>query len=48
VASIDNDIADLLSRGDIYEALQFPRSAGLAVQQLEVDEDLRRIPRLEV
>jgi hypothetical protein len=48
VASIDNDIADLLSRGDIYEALQFPRSAGLAVQQLQVDEDLRRIPRLEV
>ena len=45
VASIDNDIADLLSRGDIYDALRFARTAGLAVQELAVDPELRRIER---
>ena len=29
VASIDNDIADLLSRGDVNDALRFPVTAGL-------------------
>ena len=45
VASIDNDIADLLSRGDIWDALRFARDAGLAVQELAVDPELRRIER---
>ena len=45
VASIDNDIADLLSRGDIWEALRFPRAAGLHVQELLVEPELRRIER---
>jgi hypothetical protein len=45
VASIDNDIADLLSRGDIYEALRFPRSTGMAVLELSVDPALRAIPQ---
>ena len=37
VASVDNDVADLLSRGDVSGALRFPRSAGLAVIRLEAD-----------
>ena len=41
VASIDNDIADLLSRGDIYEALRFPRTANMRVLQLDVEPSLR-------
>ena len=45
VASIDNDIADLLSRGDIYEALRFPRAVpGMSIVRLEVDPSLRRFP----
>ena len=39
VASVDNDVADLLSRGDIEGALRFPRSAELRVLRLEVDAD---------
>ena len=37
VASIDNDIADLLSRGDVGEALRFPRSANVRAVELQVD-----------
>ena len=46
VASVDNDIADLLSRGDVYEALRFPRAAELKVLRLEVDPARRRIPQV--
>ena len=41
VASVDNDVADLLSRGDIAEALRFPTDCGLAVQRLDVDPAVR-------
>ena len=40
VTSIDNDVADMLSRGDIEGALRFPRAAGLAVLRLDVDVDM--------
>ena len=39
VASIDNDIADDLSRGAIKEALRFPRMAGMKMERVEVAED---------
>lgn len=38
VASVDNDVADLLSRGDIEEALRFPRSLGLEVLRLHIPD----------
>ena len=44
VASIDNDIADLLSRGDLDEALRFPRAVGMVPRQLPVEPALRAIP----
>ena len=34
VTSIDNDVADMLSRGDVEEALRFPQSAGLPVARI--------------
>ena len=37
VASTDNDVADLLSRGDVAAALRFPRSAGLEILRLRAD-----------
>jgi hypothetical protein len=46
VASIDNDIADLLSRGDIYEALRFPRTANMRVLRLDVEPSLREFAGL--
>ena len=36
VASIFNDIADLLSRGEVEEALRFARDAGVPVRELAV------------
>ena len=36
VASVDNDIADLLSRGDVEEAPRFARDAGLEQKELEL------------
>ena len=36
VASADNDVADLLSRNDIEEALRFPRDASLPVRRIDV------------
>ena len=46
VASEENDIADLLSRGSIEAALQFPLSAGLKCVELEVPPSLRAFPSL--
>ena len=46
VASADNDVADLISRGDLEEALRFPRDEGLPSVRLEVtaaDRDTSRI-----
>ena len=37
VTSVDNDVADMLSRGDIEGALRFPRAARLAIVRLEAD-----------
>ena len=36
VASVDNDVADLLSRGAVEEALRFPRACSLPMLQLDV------------
>ena len=47
VASIFNDVADLLSRGDIKEALRHPREAGLKVIRLKVDADVRQLDGVE-
>ena len=41
VASVDNDVADLLSRGRVEEALRFPSSAGLPIVQLHLSPALR-------
>ena len=46
VASIDNDVADLISRGDITEALRFPRQCGLRIVKCEVDASYRPLPAL--
>ena len=43
VASIDNDVADLLSRGDIEEALRFPREAGLKILKLDFSPEERSL-----
>jgi hypothetical protein len=41
VASIDNDVADLLSRGDVDEALRFVAAAGIPAQRLTVPPEVR-------
>ena len=41
VASVDNDVADLLSRGDIEEALRFPRYYNLETVQLSITASIR-------
>ena len=41
VASVFNDVADLLSRGDVDEALRFPREAGLECVRLQVPHATR-------
>ena len=41
VASVSNDIADLLSRGDVEQALAIPRSCGLRVVRVPVDRNGR-------
>ena len=41
VASVDNDVADLLSRGDIEEALRFPRYYNLETVQLSIPTSIR-------
>ena len=48
VPSVFNDIADLLSRGDVEDALRFPRDAGMRVVRVPVLpawRDLSGIPR---
>ena len=44
VASVDNDVADLISRGAVQEALRIPQEEGLAIVRLEVPAALRAIP----
>jgi DNA-binding ferritin-like protein len=46
VTSVDNDVADLISRGDIAEALRFPRDCELACIQLPVPSQYRELPQL--
>jgi hypothetical protein len=46
VASEENDIADLLSRGRIDDALRFPLAAGLSCERLEISPVLRKFPSL--
>ena len=44
VASIDNDVADLISRGRVQEALRFAREAGLACEECQVPSAYRALP----
>ena len=46
VASIDNDVADLLSRGDVDEALRFPSTSGLKIKKLNIPPELRDMSEL--
>ena len=41
VASIHNDVADLISRGKVKEALRFPESHGITVRKLLLSESQR-------
>ena len=47
VASIDNDVADLLSRGSIEEALRFPKEAKLPILRLEIPKSVRSTANLK-
>ena len=47
ITSIDNDVADALSRADIEEALRFPRDCGLQCVELELKAQYRAIPSLQ-
>ena len=38
VTSVDNDVADLLSRGAVQEALRFPKDCGIECIQLDVSK----------
>ena len=44
VTSVDNDVADLLSRGDIKEALRFPQDCDMSCVELEVQSAYRDLP----
>ena len=46
VASVDNDVADALSRMDTAEALRFPSDCGLKVVKLDVPPKYRSFPAL--
>jgi hypothetical protein len=46
IASVDNDVADALSRMDTSEALRFPSDCDLKVVQLEVPARYRAFPTL--
>ena len=46
VASVFNDVADLLSRGDIVDALRFAEEANLPVVRLDVPSSLRDLSAL--
>jgi hypothetical protein len=47
VTSVDNDVADLLSRGDVEEALRFPIDCGLQCVRLQVPAEYREFPSME-
>jgi hypothetical protein len=44
---VDNDVADLLSRGDVEEALRFPRDCDLPCVRLQVPGRYRAFPSVE-
>ena len=46
VASVDNDVADDISRGAFEEALRFPASCGMKTVECEIPADIRRLPSL--
>jgi hypothetical protein len=46
IASVDNDVADDLSRGAIREALRFPSECGMRCVELQVPVDYRELPSL--
>jgi hypothetical protein len=47
IASIDNDVADLISRGKVSEALRFPEDCGLACVELQAGR-YRDLPHITV
>ena len=46
ITSIDNDVADLLSRDKVKEALRFPQECGLECVQLMEEPSERKLPPL--
>ena len=46
IASEDNDVADLISRGDIKEALFYPQDCGLDVIRCEINAAYRQLPTI--
>jgi hypothetical protein len=46
IASVDNDVADDLSRGEITEALRQPRECGMRCVELQVPQRYRELPSL--
>ena len=48
VASVDNDIADMLSRGSVDEALRFPRDARLEILELSIPPSIRETSAIPV
>ena len=44
VASVDNDVADMISRGAVEEALRIPLEEDLIIQRLEVPPEIREVP----
>jgi hypothetical protein len=46
IASVDNDVADDLSRGEIREALRHPQECGMRCVELQVPQAYRQLPSL--
>jgi hypothetical protein len=46
IASVDNDVADDLSRGEIREALRHPQECGMRCVELQVPQAYRKLPSL--
>ena len=46
IASVDNDVADDLSRGEIAEALRQPQECGMRCVELQVPQRYRELPSL--
>ena len=44
IASVDNDVADDLSRGEIAEALRQPQECGMRCVELQVPQRYRELP----